>query len=218
VDSTTIFLIIFFPSFLLFILGIIYINKKYPDKATKLDPLTKGIIISACLFSLLAVAGGVGIIEKELVQKSIPYFVLGGILLVIYFSIIQYYKNKPIPFHKRHQIALNDIKTYYNATPYIGKAHDISLRYHSVYEASTPLKGDIKEMITGVVDAMLISVKREVFIMVLIIINVYSGENVKMVLNPSYNQVEKLVEKEAVSVYKEWEKDQKGEREEGDSE
>lgn len=217
-EISTMFLMVFFPSFLLFILGLIYLNKKYPEKTTKLDPLIKGLVIGACLFSLLAVSAGVGIIEKEIVEKSLPYIIIITALFIAYFVIKDHYKNKPIKFERRYQIVMDNIKQFYRGSTYVGKAYDITLRYHSVYEGNIPTTGDedIREMITGVVDAFLISVKREVFYMVLIIINVYTGENVKMVVNPSYDLTEELIGKKAVSVYKQWEKEQKEKNGEGE--
>jgi len=183
-----------------------WVSRRYPEKKTKSDPLLKAFVIVGGLLLIALIAVGVGYIDKEWLQQNIKWFFIMLVALIAFYMWVAYRVMKPIPFKKRYAITLDDAFEIYRARPYIGMSYFPTLLYHNVFEGELPkeLMKDKSATLTGTVDAFLLNLKDFTVFALLVVVNVFSGENVKMVRNPSVSLVQELLGKEAVSVYKEF--------------
>jgi len=207
IDPSIIMLITFPLAFAIIIVGLYYINKKYPEKERKLDPILKSVLIVGGFLSIFIIAVATGVIEKEWLQQNLKWFIIALILLIAFYTYVAYRLRRPIPFNKRFRIALSDADEYYKGKPVLDMAHFPTILYHNVFEGKLPEKTGRElqiELMTGTVDVFLLELKSNVVFSLLIVLNVFTGENIKMVYNPSYSLQEELLGKEAVSVYKEF--------------
>lgn len=195
-------LIVFLFAFVLLVLGIIYLNKKYPDPKKKTDPIFKSFIIVGTILSLFVLIELLGGLERGWVQKHLIFFIIALILLFAFYTFVAYYGKRAWPFEKLYNKALKDIRIYYNARPYKGMAYFPGLLFHTTVESRETLATfGVPEKLTSAVDAMWIRVKGSIITTVLIILNIYNGHNVKMVLAPPISMIQKIMSQEPINVY-----------------
>lgn len=216
-EPLTIILFTFPLALAIIILGLYYISRKYPEKRYKTDPLLKSVAIVGIFLVIFIVAVGIGVIDKEWLQGHLWLFAVALIMLIAAYTWIAYKIKRHIPFEKRYKIALDDANTYYQARPYVGMGYFPTIGYHNVFEGGLPSKLSkelVVEPLTATVDVFLLTLKSHVIFRLLIVLNTLTGDNIKMVYEPSYALQEELLGKQAVSLYKEFKAEFEGKEEE----
>lgn len=119
------------------ILGLYYLNKKYPSKKGKLDPIYKGVflVLLVVLTHLTFVA--VGALPQDSIQNNLWAYGFALAAAIGFYAVTSYYSNRVIPSHKLWKdYVLPEIKRFWNAEPYIGKGYGMAMTFYQVIEGN----------------------------------------------------------------------------------
>lgn len=193
---------------LIIVIGLVmmfWISRKYPSKhKATLDPIFKAILIIVIMFLMHLTAVVFGVLERETLRKSVKWYIVAGIFLIIwYVFIVPYFLNRPIPTWKLYQrYVLPDIRRLYEAEPYIGDA------YHSAFQLSRVIPSAyLKEYqergVNSLLEVFLVGVKHANAFFVLMVRDKFTGESMENIKNPQLSKVNEYMGREVMSAYKE---------------
>ena len=189
--------------FLLFLLGVLWIRRKYP-KAERFNAFLIAFMLIAGLYLIGMLSVAIGIYTKEDLKKATPYF--GGALilfwLLIYIAL--YWGRKPISTERLwNDYVLNAVRWKWQGRVYTGRASMPAIRFNKVVKTT---QHPLLRQYSGIAD--IVEVFFGVFIshtkfVVIQVHNKFTGEDVYGHHNPSYDVVLSLLGKEALSSYTE---------------
>lgn len=208
------FALILWLVFVVVVIGVIiyfYIARKYPKKEKATNPIFQAVAIWGILFLFYLLFAALGFRTQEEARNDVKWWLLLGIVLILFFTIQAYFYKKPIPSYKLWQhYVLPLVKQYWNAEPYKGKAYCRGMLFHRTIKLgeSNELKGYLGKKSEGIdkVDVFLGQAKFANIFMFLMVMNKYTGEDLEAIAQPMLTMdiVKRLLGKEAVSSYEQF--------------
>ena len=182
------------------IIAFLYLNKKYPDPSKKRDPIFTGFIIVLMLFAFAGLAELFGILPNGWVKNHLWIFGIAIVLVIGFYYFISK-TGKPLPYNVLKEKALEWAYSEFKAEPYIGMADFFVLQYYGVdVSQQLNLPEDVRRL-TGAVASFVIKLKKKNIFDLLIILNIYTGDPIKILPNYPAGVFETLKLKPAVNIY-----------------
>ena len=127
-----------------------WISKKYPaTRKTKADPLFRAFYLWIVILLAYGVIVLLGIREHEDTVKDVKWLIMVLFVLILFYGIVSYYVNKPIPSYRLWQeYVLPNVKKYWGAEPYVGAGYFTGMIFHKVIdiEKSPQIKLHLADM------------------------------------------------------------------------
>ena len=185
--------------FLFFVLGILWIRRKYP-RAERFNAylIAFMLIIGVYIIAMLAVA--IGIYATEDLKKATPYFGIALLVAWLMVFMVMYYKKMPIPTEKLwRDYVLPAVERQWQGRIYKGTAYMPSWRFSKVIKTSLhpslrTAGADVVEVFYGVFMSSIKFTAIQVH-------DKFTGHEIFTILNPTYDIVIDLLGREALSVY-----------------
>ena len=203
-------------TFLFFVLGVLWIRRKYP-RAERFNAYLVSfmLIIGVYIIGMLSVA--IGIYTTENLKKVTPYFGIALLVAWLMVFIVLYYKRKPIPTEKLWvNYVMPAVKWRWEGRIYTGRGYGTSIKFTKVIK--TTQHPYLKQVGADVVEAfycMFFSSKK---FMALMVHDKFSGHEIFTIENPTYDIVLSTLGREAVSVYEQGEQEMRQEKQQQEQE
>ena len=193
--------------------GIIYFHtsRKYPKKDKQTNPIFQAVAIWGILFLFYLLFAALGFRNQEEVRGDAKWWLLLGILLILFFTIQAYFYKKPIPSYKLWvNYVLPLVKQYWHAEPYKGIAYARGMLFHRTIKLSE--NAQFSEFLgkkgkdAEIVDVFLGQARFANTFMFLMVMNKFTGEDLEAIAQPMLTMdiVKRLLGKEAVSSYEQF--------------
>lgn len=185
-----------------FVLGIMWLRRKYPEHKT-IDPLTKASFI--ILIFLIIVVLGTALLDipsREQLKKNYPYFFIAWLVLVIVFSIWIWWGKRPIPTKKLYyEFILPTVEWMWRGREYKGNAYMTTLRMTKIIETKSHSTLSKFHRITDLAEAFYLVLKSHTRFTALIVLNKYNGLVLESHHNPSLDLLLSFMGREGIGVY-----------------
>mgnify|MGYP001566119487 CR=1 FL=1 len=115
---------------------VFWIMRRYPPvKKTKTVPLYWAFVIWIMLLLGYGIIVLLGIRTQEDAKADVKWLIISLFVLMIFFSIVSYFTNRPIPSYKLwKEYVLVNVKKYWGAEPYIGEGYFTGMIFHKVID------------------------------------------------------------------------------------
>ena len=174
--------------FMIFIAVIYWIEyKKSQHGQKKMDPVSKGLILSGLLIMVFFVAESVGYLEKGFNQQYFWVHILIAIIIVSIFLFVAYSK-RPLPYKKQKQIVKDLIDQEYQAESYIGGAFAPWL---VVYKMTVKRGSESNQ--AGEVGNFLALAQLKKLMYIWVQINIYTGHVTHLQIDPPQELLTRLM-------------------------
>ena len=113
-----------------------WISRKYPPtKKTKADPLFKAFYVWIILLLGYGIIVLLGIRTQSDARRDIKWLILALIVLMVFYGIVSFFTNRPIPSYKLwKEYVLPNVKKYWGAEPYVGAGYFSGMIFHKVID------------------------------------------------------------------------------------
>ena len=195
---------------MIFGLFIFYISRKYPRERAKLDPIYKGTFISILLYIAFVITPAVfGFIEPETAKKATLWFIGITIALVAFYGfILPYFLRRPISTEKLFsRYVMPQIRELFGGENYQGIAYRPAL---VVTEVMPSTNNPYLRNIGSTASLMQVFLTQHIFgnrktgniFSILSVRDKFTGEDLKLHLNPPLSVINDLLGREISRSYK----------------
>ena len=187
------------------ILGLYWINRKYPKRKEKLDPIYKGVILVLVIFLVHVTAVAIGVLEQDSIKENLHWYGIAIVVAIAFYAIVSYFSNRIIPSYKLWKYyVMPEINRFWNAKPYVGKGYSMAMSFYQVIEGNAQAKILRTQGLSDQIDKVQVFMGKVHFANVfeyLAIANKKTGEILRLQANPPLSQKQELTTRDFMSSY-----------------